>query len=136
MGRLTRTALAIDLDLLERFDSWMVAHGYANRSEAMRALVRQALVEQEWEDPSARVVAALSVIYEHQRRDLAQQLTHRQHADHHVILCSQHVHLDRHNCLEVVVMQGAVARLRRLADEILAARGVKAGGLTLLSRRL
>jgi CopG family nickel-responsive transcriptional regulator len=136
MSQLTRTALAIDRDLLERFDRWMGAHGYGNRSQAVRDLIRAALVEAEWQDPAARVVAALSVIYDHQRRELAQQLTHRQHADHHAILCSQHVHLDENNCLEVIILQGSAGQLRRIADAITATKGVKAGQLTLLSRNV
>jgi len=136
MGKLARTALAIDEDLLARFERWMAAHGYSNRSEAMRDLVRKALVEGQWENSKASVVATLSIIYEHERRDLAQQLTHRQHADHHAILCSQHVHLDHHNCLEVIVMQGTAGQLRRMADGIIATKGVKGGQLTLMSRHV
>jgi nickel-responsive transcriptional regulator NikR len=96
MSELTRTTLAIEKALLEKFDRWMAQHGYTNRSEAMRDLVRQALVEQEWSDPKADVVAALSIVYDHAAHTLAQQLTSLQHEDHHAILCSQHVHLDHH----------------------------------------
>jgi len=136
MSTLTRTALAIDRDLLKRFDKWTADRGYTNRSEAMRDLIRSALVEQEWEDPAAAVVASLSIIFDHEQRELAQQVTHLQHADHHAIICSQHIHLDDHNCLEVVIMQGTARRLRRIADAIVATRGVRAGKLTLLSRQL
>ena len=136
MGELTRTALAIDRDLLERFDAWMAEHGYTNRSEAMRDLIRSALTEALAKDPAARMVATLSILYDHQRRELAQQLTHLQHADHHAILCSQHVHLDSHNCLEVIVIAGPARQIRRIADTITATRGVKAGKLTLLSEDL
>ncbi|OPX21723.1 MAG: nickel-responsive regulator, partial [Planctomycetales bacterium 4484_123] len=76
MSALTRTALAIDTDLLRRFDRWMARRGYGSRSEAVRDLIRSALVQQEWEDPSAEVVASLAIIYDHQRHELAQQLTH------------------------------------------------------------
>ena len=136
MSKLKRTALAIDADLLDRFDEWMARHGYTNRSEAVRDLVRAALVAEEWKDPSAAVVAALSVIYDHERHELAQQLTQLQHADHHAILCSQHVHLDHHTCLEVIIMAGAARQLRRIADAITATKGVKAGKLTLLSKNV
>ena len=121
-------------DLLEKFDGWMAAHGYTNRSKAMRDLIRSALVESEWSKPQARVVAVLSIIYNHESRSLAQELTHLQHADHHAILCTQHVHLDHHDCLEAIVMQGTAQQLRRLADSIIATHGVRAGKLTLLSR--
>ena len=136
MGDLTRTTLAIAKHWLEQFDSWMLGHGYANRSEAMRDLIRAALVDKEWADPKAKVVAALSIIYDHSAQALAQQLTHRQHEDHHAILCSQHVHLDHNKCLEVILMQGTAGQLRRLADSIIATRGVRAGKLTLMSKNV
>ena len=104
MSELTRTTLAIEKELLEKFDAWLSSRGYNNRSEAMRDLIRSALTEQEWSTPDAQVVAALSIIYDHAAHTLAQQLTHLQHADHDAILCSQHVHLDNHQCLEVILM--------------------------------
>ena len=133
MSDLKRTALAIDGDLLARFDAWMAFHGYTNRSEAMRDLIRAALIEEQWADPGASVVASLSIIYDHAERTLAQELTHIQHEDHHAILCSQHVHLDAHRCLEVILMRGTAEKIRRMADGIIATRGVRAGRLTLLS---
>jgi len=133
---LLRTTIAIDRKLLDEFDSWMNSHGYANRSEAIRDLIRSALIEQEWADPGAEVVAVLSVVYDHATHRLAQELTHVQHEDHHAIICSQHIHMDAHNCLEVILMQGKAARLRRVADKIVATRGVKAGKLSLLSRNV
>ena len=136
MGELRRTTLAIDQGLLAGFDKWMSARGYTNRSEAVRDLIRAALVEAEWDRPAAKVVATLSIIYAHERHELAQQLTKLQHADHHAILCSQHVHLDHDNCLEVIIMQGSARQLRRITDAISATRGVKAGKLTLLSRNV
>ena len=132
MSNLTRTALAIDEDLLARFDAWMSDHGYTNRSEAVRDLIRSALVEQEWSDPAAAVAAVLSIIYDHSASHLAQEVTHIQHEDHHAVLCSQHVHLDHHKCLEVILMRGKVAQLRRVADTIIATRGVHASKLSLL----
>lgn len=136
MGKLTRTALAIDNDLLENFDEWMAARGYTNRSEAVRDLIRSALVETQWENPDAKVVAVLSIIYDHATRSLAQELTQLQHEDHHAIMCSQHVHLDHARCLEVIIMQGTASQLRRLGDTIISTVGVKAGKLTLLSRNV
>ncbi len=136
MHKLTRTALAIDRDLLKKFDAWMAKRDYASRSEAMRDLIRATLVEAEWQNPRAEVVAVLSIIYDHAARDMAQEITHVQHEDHHVVLCSQHVHLDHDNCLEVILMQGPVKKVRKLADGIIATRGVRAGKLTLLSKNV
>ena len=134
MSELARTTLAIEQDLLTKFDAWMAKHSYANRSEAVRDLIRNALVEQEWTSPSAEVLAVLSIVFDHGRHTLSQSLTHMQHEAHHCILCSQHVHLDRHRCAEVVVMQGKAAQLRRLGEAIIATRGVRAGKLTLMSK--
>ena len=86
MSKLTRTAVAIDIDLLARFDEWTADRGYTNRSEAVRDLIRSALVEAEWESPTAKVVATVSIIYDHERRDLAQQIVRLQHAEHHTAL--------------------------------------------------
>ena len=133
MSDLTRTTLAIERQLLEKFDGWMSHRGYTNRSEAMRDLIRQSLIEQEWSDPQASVVASLSIIYDHEQHTLAQQLTQLQHADHHAILCSQHVHIDHSRCLEVILMRGSAGQLRRISDAILTTRGVMAGELTLMS---
>lgn len=136
MGQLARTAVAIDADLLARFDRWMASHGYTNRSKAVRDLVRAALVEAEWGRPKAQVVAVLSIIYDHSAHDLARELTGIQHEDHHAVLCSQHVHLDHNQCLEVILMKGTARQLRRLADAISATRGVMAGKLTMLSQKV
>ena len=133
MSELTRTTMAIEKSLLGRFDAWMERRGYTNRSEAMRDLIRQAIIEQEWSDPAAQVVASLSIIYDHAAHTLAQQLTQLQHEDHHAVLCSQHIHLDHHHCLEVILLRGSAGQLRRIADAIIATRGVKAGELTLMS---
>jgi CopG family nickel-responsive transcriptional regulator len=133
MGELVRTALSLDGDLLVKFDEWMAARGYTNRSEAVRDLMRAAMVEREWADPKAKVVASLSIIYDHAAHTLAQALAHMQHEDHRAILCSQHVHLDHRRCLEVILMRGTAGQLRRLSDAIVATRGIQAGKLTLMS---
>lgn len=133
MSKLARTALAIDQDLLKKFDAWMASHGYTNRSEAVRDLIRGALVEQEWTDPRAEVVASLSIIFDHAAHQLAQEVTRLQHEDHHAIMCSQHVHLNHHDCLEVIIMRGTAEQLRRISDTIISTRGIKAGQLTILS---
>lgn len=136
MSELTRTTLAIEKDLLEKFDQWMASRGYDNRSEAVRDLVRSVLVAQQWQQPSAKVVASLSIVFDHSQRTLAQELTSLQHELHHAVLCSQHVHLDEHLCLETILLRGRAEVLRKLSDAILATRGVKTGKLTLLSENI
>ena len=133
VNKLLRTTLAIEGNLLKKFDRWMSDHSYSNRSEAMRDLIRGALVEAEWDDPATEVVGVLSIVYDHARHTLSQALTDLQHQAHHSILCSQHVHLDRHKCAEVLLMKGKAKLLRQLAEIVIATRGVKTGKLTLLS---
>lgn len=133
MDELTRTTLAIERDLLRAFDTWTVSHGYTNRSEAVRDLIRSILIKAEWENPEKKVVGVLSVTYDHDAHSLAQELTSIQHEDPDAILCSQHVHLGHHKCLEVILMQGLAGQLRRIADRIIATRGVGCGKLMLMS---
>lgn len=133
MSELVRTTLAIERDLLEKFDRWMASHGYTNRSEAVRDVMRNSLIEDQWANPKGAVVATLTIIYDHGSRLLAQSLTEMQHEDHHAVMCSQHVHLSHDRCLEVILLRGSAEQLRRLADTMVAARGVLAGKLTLMS---
>ena len=136
MSDLKRTTLAIEGPLLEQFDQWMRARGYTNRSEAVRDLMRSALVAESWSDPDAQVAGAVCIIYDHEAHTLAQELTHMQHEDHHAVLCSQHVHLDHHNCMETILLKGPAGRVRTLADAIIATRGVRAGKLTMMNPEL
>jgi CopG family nickel-responsive transcriptional regulator len=101
----------------------------------VRDLIRKALVEQEWSDPNAEVVAALSIVFDH-KQAVTKGLTDMQHEDHHAILCSQHVHITHERCLEVILMRGKAAQLRRIADAIITTRGVKTGQLTMLSENV
>ena len=133
MSKLTRTALAIDEDLLVKFDKWMASSGYTNRSEAMRDLIRSALNESQWDRPEAKIVAVVSIVYDHSARLLAQDLAHKQHDEHHCVMCSQHVHLDSHQCLEVILMQGRAGQLRSLAEGIIATKGILAGKISIVS---
>lgn len=136
MSELTRTTLAIEQDLLKKFDLWMKSHGFTNRSQAMREMIRSAIVEEQWSNPKSKVIATLSLIFDHSSHTLAQEITSLQHEDHHAILCSQHVHLDHDLCLEVILMRGTAGQLRRICDTIIATRGVRAGKLTLMSTKV
>lgn len=129
MPTLERFGVSMEDDLLARFDELIAARGYPSRSEALRDLVRQALVRDAWADPAAEVVGTLTVVYEHHEHDLSGTLAELQHAHHHAIICSTHVHLDAHNCLEVIVLRGPSAQVRAIADALLSTRGVKHGQL-------
>jgi CopG family nickel-responsive transcriptional regulator len=129
MADLTRCGISIDTRLLTRFDELIKDKGYDNRSEAIRDLIRNSLVEEEWGDDIQATVATVTLIYDHHTRDLADKLTEQQHSHHEEIISSLHVHLDPHHCLEVVVIKGQASRVKRIADELIGTKGVKHGKL-------
>jgi CopG family transcriptional regulator, nickel-responsive regulator len=129
MADLTRFGISIDEQLQQRFDELIARKGYVNRSEAIRDLIRAALVEEEWGDADQQTVATVTLVYDHHTRDLADKLTEHQHSHHEEIISTLHVHLDHHHCLEVVVIKGQASRVKRLADELIGTKGVKHGKL-------
>jgi CopG family nickel-responsive transcriptional regulator len=129
MAKVVRFGVSMEEDLLRRFDGLARTRGYATRSEALRDLVRRDLVREEWADPGAEVAATVSLVYEHHEHHLADALTDLQHLHHAAVVSATHVHLDAHNCLEVVILRGPSAVIRRLADSLLSTRGVKHGGV-------
>lgn len=133
MGDTTRFGISIDSDLLESFDRLITGKGYQNRSEAIRDLIRAALVEDKTVAGQEEMVGTVTMVYNHHVRDLADKLTEHQHHHHHQIISALHVHLDAHNCLEVLVLRGSSAEINRIADELLGVKGVKHGKLFLTS---
>ena len=131
MGQLSRIGVAIDSELLEKFDSLIARRGYNNRSEAFRDLIRDELVEKAWEHPAAQVVGTVTLVYDHHVRMLGDRLTDIQHDHFHHVLSTLHVHLDHDNCLEVLVLKGKAAAVKKLADTLIATKGVKHGRLTI-----
>jgi len=130
MGVLTRFGVSIDEKLLDRFDRLIAAKGYANRSEALRDLVRERLVEEDWAS-NAEVVGTITLVYDHHVRELAERLTDLQHHQHRNVLSSLHVHLDSDHCLEVVVVRGRAEEVQDLASHLVGAKGVKHGKLVM-----
>ena len=128
---MTRFGVSMDAHLLERFDALIAQQGYTNRSEAIRDLVRDRLVEARWEDQTGDVPAVVALVYDHDRRLIGDEMTHMQHDHAHLIVSSMHVHLDHHNCLEITVMHGPSASVRDLAQRLLSLRGVKHGRLVM-----
>lgn len=126
MADLVRTGLSLERELLEKFDENIARHGYQNRSEAVRDLIREHLVS-EAGDQNKTIAATLTMVYDHHRPNLAERLIEIQHRAHTQVLAATHVHLDHHNCLEVIIMKGRSADLRQIADQILSLRGVKHG---------
>jgi CopG family nickel-responsive transcriptional regulator len=130
VGKLARFGVAMDEDLLERFDALVARRGAAtNRSEAVRDLVRDALVDASWEESAGECVATVTMVFDHGHSDLSDKLDALQHAHHDKIVSAMHVHLDAHACLEVLVVRGSAAEVRAISDMLLGTKGVKHGGL-------
>jgi CopG family nickel-responsive transcriptional regulator len=130
MGRLARFGVAMDEELLASFDRLVERRGTgANRSEAVRDLVRDALVDAEWERSAEEIIATVTMVFDHGTSDLSEKLDALQHAHHDKIVSAMHVHLDAHNCLEVLVVRGRAADVRAIADTLLGTKGVKHGGV-------
>lgn len=133
MSELSRIGVAIESDLLARFDRFIEKQGYSNRSEAFRDLVRDKLVGAAVETPDAPVVGTVTLIYDHHFRMLPNKLMDIQHGYHDIVIATTHAHLDHNTCLEVVVVKGAGHRVRKLADLLIGAKGVRHGRLVLSS---
>jgi CopG family nickel-responsive transcriptional regulator len=125
-----RFGVSLDEMLLERFDSVIAKKGYANRSEAIRDLIRDSLVMEEWETSAAETVGTITIVYSHETRELTDTLTDLQHRYHSSIISAMHIHLDQHNCLEVIVVKGRAKDIKAIADRLIGTKGVKHGKLT------
>jgi CopG family nickel-responsive transcriptional regulator len=131
MSSLTRFGIAIDEDLLARFDQLIARRGHGNRSEAIRDLIRDVLVEADWEDSTQETVGTITMVFNHGTRDLSDKLDALQHAHHDKIVSAMHVHLDAHNCLEVLVVRGAAGEVASIAEGLIGTKGVKHGKLVM-----
>jgi CopG family nickel-responsive transcriptional regulator len=128
--QVVRFGVSLDPVLLEHFDAMIKEEGYTNRSEAIRDLIRERLIKEEWEQADALVAGTVSLVYDHHELDLPRRLTEVQHDHHDLIISTVHVHLDHHNCLEVLVLKGKAAKVRMLGDRLVSTRGIKHGKLT------
>jgi CopG family transcriptional regulator, nickel-responsive regulator len=130
MSSLIRTGISLEQDLLEKFDLLIKQKGYDNRSEAIRDLVRDHFVEEDVASNKA-VVATLTLIYDHHQPKLSEQLIAAQHDYKGHVLATTHVHLDHHNCLEVIILKGRGTDAKKFADKLLSLKGVRHGKLVL-----
>ncbi|MCX7008654.1 MAG: nickel-responsive transcriptional regulator NikR [Kiritimatiellaeota bacterium] len=129
--RLCRFSISMPAALAGQLDALVQAKGYANRSQAVAELVRSRLVEHHHELGDREIAGTITLVYDHHKPHLQTALTDIQHDHHDVIISTMHVHLDHHNCLEVLVVRGRGDVVRRIADELLAAKGIKHGRLTI-----
>ncbi len=133
MSTLSRIGVALDSNLLERFDRYIVTQGYGNRSEAFRDLIRDRLNASRLQSPKVFVVGTVTLIYDHHSRLLPEKLMQLQHEFHEVIISTVHSHLDHDMCLEVVVVKGQLGQVQELADRLIGIKGVQHGKLVMSS---
>jgi CopG family nickel-responsive transcriptional regulator len=131
MGELSRIGIALDSDLLKRFDRSIEKSGYTNRSEAFRDLIRDRLVREQTAAPDATVVGTVTLIYDHHSHGITEKLTEAQHEHHDLVVSTTHAHLDQDSCLEVLIVHGKAARVQLFADIVIGLKGVQHGRLVM-----
>ncbi|MGZ6291416.1 MAG: nickel-responsive transcriptional regulator NikR [Syntrophales bacterium] len=129
MSKIIRFGVSLDEALLHNFDNLIKRRKYTNRSEAIRDLIRQELLKKDLEE-DREVAGAITFIYDHHQRDLLNKIIDVQHDHQYIIQSSQHIHLDHHNCLEIVAVKGNSGKVKKLADTLKALKGVKHGSLS------
>ncbi len=127
MAQVERIGVSLDKKLLSMFDKLIAAKGYQSRSEAIRDMIREQLSTERLSNPKAEAVAVVGLVYDHHSTKLMAKLTDLQHSHLLQTICSTHVHLDEHDCLEVIVLRGAVGEINRMAENIVSQKGVKLG---------
>ncbi len=128
---IVRFGISLENALHKKFDSLIKKKGYTSRSEALRDLIRDSLVREEWEDGNKETVGTITIVYSHDTRELLNILTDIQHDFHTSVISSTHVHLDSHNCLEVLIVKGKGKDIKKIADRLIGTKGVKHGKLSL-----
>lgn len=128
---LVRFGVSIEPELLERFDRALAEVRYSCRSEAIRDLIRERLAERRLAQERTEAIATLTLVYDHEHHHIAEELTRRQHDRHAEVVSTVHIHLDRHRCLEVLILRGRAGRIQKFADELIGVKGVKHGRLTI-----
>jgi CopG family nickel-responsive transcriptional regulator len=133
MSQVERIGVSVDKKLLSKFDKLIAKQGYQSRSEAIRDLVRQQLSDEHVGDPKAEAVAAVLLVYDHHSTKLMEKLIGLQHSHILQVISSLHVHLDEHDCLEVVVLRGRVGEIKKTAENIVSLKGVKLGRINFVA---
>jgi len=127
---LIRFGVSIDKELLRKFDALIRNKKYTNRSEAFRDLVRQELIREQWQG-GRNIAGAITLIYNHHKRELVNKLMDIQHDFGEIIISSQHIHLDHDNCLELIAVKGSPGQAQKLSDSLISVKGVKHGTLSM-----
>jgi CopG family nickel-responsive transcriptional regulator len=135
MKNIIRFGVSIDEQLLGKFDELIIQKGYVNRSEAIRDQIRNMLVEESISDPETDSIGTLTLVFSHDVRELSDKLNDIQHHYFENIITSNHIHLDEHNCLEVLILRGKAGTVKEIADKLLSVKNVRHGRLTLTSSK-
>jgi CopG family nickel-responsive transcriptional regulator len=133
MNRIERVGVSLDKKLLSEFDNLIARQGYGSRSEAIRDLIRQQISSERLENPMAEAVAAVVLVYDHHSTKLMDKLTGLQHSRLLQTISSLHVHLDEHDCLEIIVLRGRVGEINKMGESIISLKGVKLGRINLVA---
>ncbi len=131
MEKMIRFGVSIPPELLKKFDEFIDRKGYENRSEAIRDIIRDKLIEETGKE--GEIVGSVTILYDHNVRGLMEKLTDLQHENFTSVLTTVHVHLDEHHCLEVIIVRGEAESVKKLADRLIATKGVKHGKLVMTS---
>lgn len=131
MEEIVRFGVSMEKNLLAGFDELISRKGYTNRSEALRDLVRDHLVEEEWKVEKKEMIGTITIVYNHHTRGISDTLIDLQHYFHNLIISTMHLHMDEDNCLEILVVKGMVDKIKTVADKLISTRGVKHGKLTM-----
>jgi len=135
MEKVVRFGVSLEPELLKKFDKLIRKKGYGSRSEAIRDLIRDETVKQILENENEPVIGTLTIVYDHDASNVTNKLLDVQHRHHKNISSTMHLHLDEHNCLEVLVVSGKVKDVQSIADSITSIKGVKHGKLTVTKKR-
>ncbi len=125
-----RFGVSLEQELLDALDKFVTDNHFTNRSQAIRHIIANNQVKQEWQN-DCRVAGSITLVYDHHKRDILKNLTHIQHDYHDTILSSQHFHLDHDNCLEIIAVKGMANQLNQLSERLIAIKGIKHGKLSM-----
>ena len=128
MRKVKRFGVSLEEDLLKELDNFVKTHKFPNRSQVVRFLIRNNIVQQKWQH-NKEVAGCTVLVYDHHKRDLMNKSVSLQHTYEDLVLSVQHVHLDHHNCLEMIALKGKARKLKELADKLIALKGIKHGQL-------
>jgi CopG family nickel-responsive transcriptional regulator len=133
MSKIERIGVSVESDLLGQFDRLIEQKGYTNRSQAIQDLIRDNLAGEQLKNPSSETVAGIFLVYDHHTTGLNRKLNEIQHNQFLHVIASTHIHLDHHNCLEVIILKGKTGQIKKLADSLASVKGVKNSRVNLMT---